>query len=230
MFKNLCVVLRDNGGLVVTKNVTLKEIVAFILLHILAHDQKNSTITTTFVRSEETISRQFHNVLRTVLKIGNLYIEQEISELSQESEESWRWFPNVVGALDGTLVKLTFPAEDRSRYRNRKGDISSNVLGVCDANMKFLYVLPGWEGSASDTRVLRDALQRPNGLKVYTDHYYLVDVGYTNVPGFLAPYRATRYHLKEWEGNTPTNYKELYNLRHSSARNVIERTFGLLKT
>ncbi|GFQ05960.1 hypothetical protein PHJA_002740000 [Phtheirospermum japonicum] len=123
-FKNLCAVLRDKGGLVVTKNVTLEEIVA-LFLHILAHDQKNSTITATFVRSGETISRQFHNVLRAVLEIRKLYIKQEISELSQESEERWRWFPNAVGALDGTLVKLTVPAEDRSRYRNRKGDISS---------------------------------------------------------------------------------------------------------
>ncbi|KAG8378031.1 hypothetical protein BUALT_Bualt08G0095900 [Buddleja alternifolia] len=101
------------------------------------------------------------------------------------------------------------------------------VSGVCDANLKFLYVLPGWEGSASDARVLRDALQRPNCLKVCKDKYYLVDAGYTNGPGFLAPYRATRYHLNEWRGNTPTNYKELYNLRHSSTRNAIERTFAL---
>ncbi|KAL0337094.1 UNVERIFIED_CONTAM: hypothetical protein Scaly_1984500 [Sesamum calycinum] len=74
-----------------------------------------------------------------------------------------------MGALDGTFVKLTVPAEERSRHRIRKGAISTNVLGVCDANLKFLYVLPGWEGSASDARVLRDALQRPNGLKVYND-------------------------------------------------------------
>ena len=57
-----------------------------------------------------------------------------------------------------------------------------------------------------------------------------MDAGYTNGPGFLAPYRGTRYHLKEWVGNRrPENYKELYNLRHSRARNVIERAFGLLK-
>jgi hypothetical protein len=56
-----------------------------------------------------------------------------------------------------------------------------------------------------------------------------VDAGYTNGPGFLAPYRGTRYHLKEWIGNTPQNYKELFNLRHSRARNVIERSFGVLK-
>ncbi|CAL5324843.1 unnamed protein product [Camellia sinensis] len=56
--------------------------------------------------------------------------------------------------------------------------------------MQFIYVLPGWEGSASDSRVLRDAVNRPNGLKVPTGHYYLIDAGYTNGEGFLAPYRG----------------------------------------
>jgi uncharacterized protein (DUF2062 family) len=35
--------------------------------------------------------------------------------------------------------------------------------------------------------------------------------------------------LKEWaaNGNNPQNPKELYNLRHASARNVVERIFAL---
>ncbi|KAL6191226.1 hypothetical protein ACLB2K_037617 [Fragaria x ananassa] len=119
--------------------------------------------------------------------------------------------------------------EERPRYRNRKGDISTNVLGVCTPDLKFIYVLPGWEGSGSDARVLRDALRRNNRLHVPRDKYFLVDACYTNGPGFLAPYRGTRYHLNEWTGNRPGNYKELYNLRHSIARNAIERSFGLLK-
>lgn len=41
-----------------------------------------------------------------------------------------------------------------------------NVLGVCSPEMEFIYVLPGWEGSAHDGRILRDAISRPNGLKV----------------------------------------------------------------
>lgn len=63
----------------------------------------------------------------------------------------------------------------------------------------------------------------------YIGRYYLVDAGYANAPGFLAPYRAVRYHLSEFRGITPQNERELYNKRHSQARNVIERTFGVLK-
>ena len=48
---------------------------------------------------------------------------------------------------------------DKGRYRNRHQEITTNMLGVVDWNMKFLYVLPGWEGSASDSRVLKDAMR-----------------------------------------------------------------------
>ena len=108
-------------------------------------------------------------------------------------------------------------------------DLSTNALGAFDANLKFIYVLPSWEGSALDSRVLRDALSRRHCLELPSSRYYLVDFGYTNCPGFLAPYRGSRYHLNLWRGNTPTDYKELFNLRHSSVRNTIEQAFGLLK-
>ncbi|KAJ9549302.1 hypothetical protein OSB04_021845 [Centaurea solstitialis] len=127
-------------------------------------------------------------------------------------------------------IKCLVPVEEKPRYRTRKNDIATNVLGVCSQDMQFIYVLTGWEGSAADGRVLRDALLRPHGLKVPRPGYYLVDAGYTNGEGFLAPYRGQRYHLNEWRnGHQPTTAKEFFNMKHSSARNVIERCFGLLK-
>ena len=60
--------------------------------------------------------------------------------------------------------------------------------------------------------------------------YYLVDAGYTNCEGFLAPFRGQRYHLNEWrQGYQPSSPQEFFNMKHASARNVIERCFGLLK-
>ena len=56
--------------------------------------------------------------------------------------------------------------KDKSRDRTRKNEIATNVLGVCTPDMIFSYVLPGWEGSAADSRVLRDAITRRNGLKI----------------------------------------------------------------
>uniref|UniRef100_N1QQ48 DDE Tnp4 domain-containing protein n=1 Tax=Aegilops tauschii TaxID=37682 RepID=N1QQ48_AEGTA len=55
-------------------------------------------------------------------------------------------------------------------------------------------------GPNEDSRVLRDAMRanRQDAFVVPKGKYYLVDVGYTNGEGFLAPFRSTRYHLKEW--------------------------------
>ena len=64
------------------------------------------------------------------------------------------------------MINVTVPSEDRSKYQTRKGSLAMNVLGVCSPELEFIYVLPGWEGSAHDGRVLRDAISRPNGLKV----------------------------------------------------------------
>ena len=40
------------------------------------------------------------------------------------------------------------------------------MLGVCGPNLRFFYVLLGWEGSASNACVLRDALHRSNRFHV----------------------------------------------------------------
>ena len=78
-----------------------------------------------------------------------------------------------LGALDGTYVPLTVPLELQGRYHTRKGFNATNVLGVCSQDMRFIYILPGWEGSAANGRVLRDALVRPYPLVVPNGVYLL---------------------------------------------------------
>ncbi|CAN1182810.1 hypothetical protein LINPERHAP2_LOCUS36175, partial [Linum perenne] len=58
----------------------------------------------------------------------------------------------------------------------------------------------------------------------------LVDSGYSNILGFLAPYRGITSHFQEIRRRGgPRGREELFNYRHSSLRNVIERCFGVLK-
>ncbi|KAK6151519.1 hypothetical protein DH2020_014154 [Rehmannia glutinosa] len=61
--------------------------------------------------------------------------------------------------------------------------------------------------------------------------YYVVDSGFSNFPSFLSPYHGERYHIPEWVGanRNPSTVKELFNRRHATVRNVIERCFGSLK-
>jgi hypothetical protein len=141
-----------------------------------------------------------------------------------------QYFTDCVGAIDGTHIDVHLPTNDQPRYRNRKGHLSQNVLAAGNFDMEFSYILSGWEGSAHDGTVLRDA-QYNRGFKTPPGKYWLGDAGYSNTDTVLVPYRSTRYHLKEQRlaGKKPENSKELFNLRHSSLRNVIERIFGVLK-
>ncbi|KAG6434544.1 hypothetical protein SASPL_106182 [Salvia splendens] len=54
---------------------------------------------------------------------------------------------SCLGALDRTYINVRVPITDAPRYRNRKGHITINTLAVCDPQLRFIYVLPGWEGS-----------------------------------------------------------------------------------
>ena len=46
-------------------------------------------------------------------------------------------FPNDVGAIDGTHIRIKSPSEDEYLYVNRKNYHSVNVNGMCDANLKL---------------------------------------------------------------------------------------------
>lgn len=147
------------------------------------------------------------------------------------TNEMWKWFKGCLGALDGTYISVHVSNQQKTKYRTRKGTTAVNILGVCDRKMRFIYAFTGWEGSAADARVLRDAIHRQNGVKVPRGQYYICDNGYGNVEGFLTPYRKVRYHRDAWGNGSigPQNYKEFFNAKHCSSRNVIERAFGLLK-
>ncbi|XP_028070068.1 uncharacterized protein LOC114272543 [Camellia sinensis] len=88
-----------------------------------------------------------------------------------------------------------------------------------------------WDGSAHDNAVLVDSITRADLHFPHPPHgkYYLVDVGFTNLPRFLAPFRSQQYHLQEFCGRHYSGPKELFNHRRSSLHNVIERTFDVLK-
>ena len=62
--------------------------------------------------------------------------------------------------LDGIYIRMNVPDTKKPRYRTIKSDIATNVLGVCSQDMKFIYVLSGWEGFVANSRVLRYVIHR----------------------------------------------------------------------
>ena len=71
-----------------------------------------------------------------------------------------------MGAIDGTHVLARFPKRHRAAFMGRKHTTTQNVLAAVDFDLRFTYVLAGWEGSAHDARILADALERDDGLRV----------------------------------------------------------------
>ena len=115
------------------------------------------------------------------------------------------------------------PREKHDTFRNRKDTISQNVLVACGYNVRFVYIKVGWEGSAHDSRVLLDAISNPSVVfsVPLIEKYYIVDAAYRHMPGFMTPFKSGP------RGKSQTTQKALFNRRHSSVRNVIERTFGV---
>ncbi|XP_074345516.1 uncharacterized protein LOC141684428 [Apium graveolens] len=121
---------------------------------------------------------------------------------------------DCVGGIDGTHIPAMIRGRDVSSYHNCHRFNSQNVLS-------------GWKGSAHDSKLLND-----DGLEVPQGKYYLFDCRFANRRQFLSAIRKVRYYLKEFggEGRHTRNANELFNLHHSSLRNVIERIFGIFKS
>ena len=68
--------------------------------------------------------------------------------------------------LMGLMFWQGLQKKHRAAFWGRKHTTTQNVLAAVDFDLRFTYVLAGWEGSAHDALILADALQRTDGLKV----------------------------------------------------------------
>jgi len=135
-------------------------------------------------------------------------------------------FPNVIGAIDGTHIKIRAPSTDSASYINRKGFTFLNLQVVCDSRSLFTHCYAGQVKSVHDARVFRNSpvssfLQIPD---VYTyfpnDSHIIGNAAYPIHQHLLVPFRDNG-HL--------SNRQKNYNYYLSSTRMVIERTITQLK-
>ncbi|GAV57671.1 LOW QUALITY PROTEIN: hypothetical protein CFOL_v3_01208, partial [Cephalotus follicularis] len=158
VFHILCM-LKTIGKLTPTKYSNVEEMVA-MFLYTVGHDVKHRVLKDDFVRSGETISMRLNLVLNVVLRL-----HKDLPHIPD-------LVPNNVMMKDenGLRISSHIPDHvleaDKFGYRSRKGEITTNVLACCSQNMQVIFVLTGWERSATNSRILRDAICRKNGLKV----------------------------------------------------------------
>ncbi|KAL8461024.1 hypothetical protein ACS0TY_032489 [Phlomoides rotata] len=130
-FDRLCSLLHTLGGLPNSKYVSVQEKVAMFFT-VLSHHTKNRSIKFQFKRSGHTVSKYFHHVLQSVMKLHQLFLVQPEPVPEDCPDPRWQDFKGCLGALDETYIAAHVPIVDQARYRNRKGQPSVNVLGVCD--------------------------------------------------------------------------------------------------
>ncbi|XP_021614892.1 uncharacterized protein LOC110616725 [Manihot esculenta] len=232
VFYKLCDILQAKGLLRHTNRIKIEEQLA-IFLFIIGHNLRTRAVQELFRYSGETISRHFNNVLNAIMAISLDFFQPPGSDAPPEILGDPRFYPyfkDCVGAVDGIHIPVMVGVDEQGPFRNKNGLLSQNVLAACSFDLKFHYVLAGWEGSASDLRVLNSALTRRNKLQVPEGKYYILDSKYANMPGFIGPYNGIPHHPNEYaSGYHPQDPRELFNQRHSLLRNATDRTFGALK-
>jgi hypothetical protein len=145
-------------------------------------------------------SRSIYSILSML--VGTFY-QKHVHLLPDETPfeiknnpKLYPYFRNCCGAIDGSHFHVWVLSDSMARYRNCKGFIGQNVLAACNFAMLFVYILSGWEGSASDSAIFKYA--REHNFTVPAGKYYLADAGFPLCDVLLTPYRGVRYHLKEW--------------------------------
>ncbi|XP_063622866.1 putative nuclease HARBI1 [Cydia splendana] len=131
--------------------------------------------------------------------------------------------PGVIGSIDCSHFKIFTPKkEEEHLYFCRKHYHSMNVQMICDHDCKILSINAKFGGAAHDSFIWENSnvnnyiqsLHRRNEIV-----WLLGDSGYPQRPWLMTPYLNP----------TPNSIEETFNAAHTSARVVIENTFGRLK-
>ena len=98
-------------------------------------------------------------------------------------------FPNVVGAIDCTHVRIPCPCiEEGQRYANRKGFYSLNVQVVATSQLRIANIVARWPGSTHDSRIFGESrVCREMQQGRFRGYHLLGDGGYPIKPYLMTP-------------------------------------------
>jgi len=132
----------------------------------------------------------------------------------------------LVAVLDGTLIPIrTPPAAWRLAFKTRKCFYRLLLLGIVDAQKRFLWVRTGLRGSLGDSRAFEeseryDRQTKPGRHVLHSGLVVLADGGFALEYWLLEPFPLD-------EITTPK--RRFYNICLTSTRAILECAFGLWK-
>ncbi len=80
-----------------------------------------------------------------------------VSSLSLRENCEIAGFPNVVGVIDCTRVRLKATFMNDYAFINRKNYHSINVQIICDAKLSILNTVARWPGGTHDSFILQNS-------------------------------------------------------------------------
>ena len=91
---------------------------------------------------KSTFSRAVHDISQLLSAKQSMFIKwpttAAIINKNKNGFYRRRWFPGIIGCIDGTQIRIIAPSKNESDFVNLKGLHSINVQGVCDHKGKFL--------------------------------------------------------------------------------------------
>ncbi|XP_014679878.1 PREDICTED: uncharacterized protein LOC106819809, partial [Priapulus caudatus] len=140
---------------------------------------------------------------------------------------------HACGALDGKHVACRKPANIGSLYHNYKGFFSIVLMGLVDADYKFLWIDVGGHGHMSDSQISNDlelkeclvygTICLPPADPLPKDdrdmpYLFLADDAFAMRTNMMKSYSMRKI----------TKGQRIYNYRISRRRRVVENAFGIL--
>ncbi len=211
-----------------------------ITLRFLATGETYHSLAFSFRVAHNTISMFIPQVCAAIVRE---YQEEALSFTTASTPDAWkevadqfgrRWnFHHACGALDGKHVAIKKPKKSGSAFYNYKGFFSIILMGLVDADYKFLWANVGIEGSASDAGVFNQSpleaalregtLGLPDPEPLPHDDR---DTPYFIIGDDAFPLRT--WLVKPYSHRYLSHEERIFNYRTSRARRVVENAFGIL--
>ncbi|XP_041377269.1 LOW QUALITY PROTEIN: putative nuclease HARBI1 [Gigantopelta aegis] len=173
--------------------------------------------------SKSSASRCINSVCDAMCRrLNNIHFPRNNAEVREVKEKfySLASFPNVIGAIDGTLIPIQgMTGTDENLYVCRKGFHALNIMAVADAKMRFININTRFPGASHDAYILMSSNIHRMMENLPEGGWLVGDSGYPLKTWLMTPLIH------------PTSHKEIsYNRAHCKTRVVIERAFGVLKS
>lgn len=183
------------------------------------------------------VARQFGIAEGSVINFSDRFARMVVDRFEKEyiklptREEfdalSWGWrflgpIRGVIGALDGTLVIIPCPQDEPDLYFCRKGFHALNFQVMVDYKYRVRFLSGGRPGKVYDGNAILNVPIFAWLLTIPLGYFVLADSGYMPMRSLLTPFRKPA-------GTALRALFGRFNYFHALSRNVVEKTFGVVK-